>query len=30
MNLKFLGKGESDNQFQGNTSAYFIEKNVCF
>ena len=30
MELKFLGKGGSDNQFQGNTSAYFIEKECLF
>ena len=30
MELKFLGKGGSDNQLQGNTSAYFIENRCLF
>lgn len=30
MELNFLGKGGSDNQLQGNTSAYFIEKKTLF
>ena len=30
MNLKFLGRGGSDNQLQGNNSAYFIEDRSLF
>jgi len=30
MELKFLGKGGSDNQLQGNTSAYFIDNRCLF
>lgn len=30
MNLKFLGNGGSDNQLQGNTSAYFVENRSLF
>lgn len=30
MDLKFLGRGGSDNQLQGNTSAYFVENRSLF
>ena len=30
MNLKFLGRGGSDNQLQGNNAAYFIESRCLF